>query len=335
MDNFRFDTIVLSGGGTKGIYTLGALHHYYEKGKYVPSEVTTYTGTSVGSAISLLLVCGYLPMEIFKHIYLMDSFFDVRHDNISFLDVIKNVFKNVGLLSIDSFILKIENLIKVKLGNEIPTLERLYEITKKELICVATNVTERKVEYFDHKNHPKLKCTDAVKMSCSIPLMFQKIRYNNCYYVDGAMLNNFAVDYADKKTNKILGIYLPNIDPPSDEGFGGYLGHIIISMQDEMNRVRLRNIGDNVTIVVIYSEKNDGVTELNISSNKKMRMFLDGIKAAKIKDTEEYILVEGLENIQPVSEKFKFDPDHLYDKSDDNWDDVWNNDWDFDQPETD
>ena len=106
-------------------------------------------------------------------------------------------------------------------------------------------------------------------------------------------------------------------------------------MQYEMNRVRLRNIGDNVTIVVIYSEKNNSVTEVNISSNKKMKMFLDGIKSAKIKDTEEYILVEGLENIQPVSEKFKFEPDHRYDKSDDNWDDGWNNDWDFDQPETD
>ena len=269
MDNSQFDTVVLSGGGTKGIYQLGTLHYYYEKGKYVPPGVDVYIGTSVGSAISLLLVCGYLPIEIFRHIYLMDSFFDVRHDGVSFLDVIKNVFKNSGLLPIDSLILKIEDLIKIKLGGEIPTLEQLYNITKKELTCVVTNVTERKVEYFNHKNHPNLKCTDAVKISCNIPLMFQKIRYNNSYYCDGAMLNNFAVDYVDKKTNKILGIYLPNSDPPSDEGIGGYLGHIVLSMQDEMYRVRLRNIGDNATIVVIYGDKNDGVMEVNIASGKK------------------------------------------------------------------
>ncbi len=312
-----FDTIVLSGGGTKGLYTLGALHYYYEKGKYVPSEVTIYVGTSVGSAISLLLVCGYLPMEIFRELYLMDSFFEIRRDGVSFLDVIKNVFKNSGLLPIDSLILKIENLIKVKL-DEVPTLEQLYEITKKELICVATNVTERRVEYFNHKDHPKLKCTDAVKMSCNIPLMFQKIRYNNCYYVDGAMLNNFAIDYVDKKTNRILGIYLPNNDPPSDEGFGGYLGHIVLAMQDEMYRVRLRNIEDNSTVVVIYGEKNDGTMEVNIPSNKKMKMFLDGIKAAKIKDSEEFIRIEGLE--VSTSEKFKFDPGK--------WNDEWNDEWD-------
>jgi predicted acylesterase/phospholipase RssA len=317
-----FDTIVLSGGGTKGLYTLGTLHYYYEKKKYNHSEVETYIGTSVGSAISLLLVCGYLPMEIFKHLYLMESFFDVRPDDISFLDVIKNVFKNMGLLPIDSLIEKIEKMIKAKLG-EVPTLERLYEITKKELVCVATNVTKRKVDYFNHKDHPKLKCTDAVKMSCNIPLMFQKIKYNNCYYVDGAMLNNFAVDYVDKKTNKILGIYLPNNDLPSDEGLGGYLGHIVLSMQDEMNRVRLRNIGNNVTLVVIYGEKNDGMMEVNIVSKKKMKMFLDGIKAGKIKDSEEFIQVEGLEDMPSresnTSKNSKSNPNGW----DDGWDDLW------------
>ena len=316
-----FDTIVLSGGGTKGLYTLGALHYYYERGKYVPSEVTTYVGTSIGSAISLLLVCGYLPMEIFQELYLMDSFFEIRKDDISFLDVIKNVFKNMGLIPIDSLILKVENLIKTKL-DEVPTLEQLYETTRKELICVATNVTERRVEYFNHKDHPKLKCTDAVKMSCNIPLMFQKIRYNSCYYVDGAMLNNFAIDYVDKKTNRILGIYLPNNDSPSDEGLGGYLGRIILSMQDEMYRVRIRNIGDNVTLVVIYGEKNHSMMEVNIPSNKKMKMFLDGIKAGKIKDSEEFIRVEGLKDaLSNTSDKFKFDPKE--------WNDGWSDDSDY------
>nr|QBK86147.1 MAG: patatin-like phospholipase [Marseillevirus LCMAC101] len=319
-----FETIVLSGGGTKGIYILGSLHCYYEKGKYVPSEVKTYIGTSVGSVISLLLVCGYLPIEIFKNIYLMDSFFDIRQDNISFLDVITNVFKNMGLIPIDSLISKIENMIKIKLNvKEIPTLEQLYETTKKELICVTTNISERRVEYFNHKDHPNLKCTDAVKMSCNIPLMFQKIRYNNCYYVDGAMVNNFAVDHVDKKTNKILGIYLPNNDPPSDEGLGGYLGHIILSMQDEMYRVRSRNIGDNITVIVIYGEKNDGMMEVNISSEKKMKMFLDGIKVGKIKDSEEFIQVEGLED--PNLDKFKFDPKE--------WNAGWSDDSDYLDPD--
>ena len=320
----KFDTVVLSGGGTKGLYTLGSLHYYYEKEQYIPSEVNTYVGTSVGSAISLLLVCGYLPIDIFRELYLMDSFFDIRQNDISFVDVIKNIFKNMGLVPIDGLILKMETLMKTKLNVvEIPTLEQLYEITKKELTCVVTNVTERRVEYFNHKTHPNLKCTDAVKMSCNIPLMFQKIRYNNCYYVDGAMVNNFAIDYADKKTNRILGIYIPNNDLPSDEGLGGYLGHIILSMQDAMYQVRMRGVGDNSTIIVIHSEKNSGMMEVNIASNKKMRMFLDGIKAAKIKDSEQLIHVEGLD--LPNLEKFKFVPT---DQTADEWNnDVWDREW--------
>ena len=48
-----------------------------------------------------------------------------------------------------------------------------------------------------------------------------------------------------------------------------------------------------------------------------MKMFLDGIKAGKIKDSEEFIQVKDLGI--GISEKFKFDPCEW----DDKWDDKW------------
>lgn len=49
------DTIVLSGGGIKGIGQLGALHYCREKGYLDMLRVNTLAGTSIGSIICLLL----------------------------------------------------------------------------------------------------------------------------------------------------------------------------------------------------------------------------------------------------------------------------------------
>ncbi len=201
---------------------------------------------------------------------------------------------------------------------EIPTLKQLYDMTDKMFVCVGTNITKLKTDYFNYINHPNIKCTDSVKISCNIPLVFQKIKYNGCYYVDGAMVNNFAVDYANKKTNKILGIYLPNTKPPSAEEFGGYLASIIMTMQAEMNRVRMRDIGDNVTIVTICGEKGD-MLEVSMSSDKKMKMFLTGYKIGKMKDSDELIQVEDWE--PSSSGKSEFNPNK--------WNiDGWEGEWD-------
>jgi len=72
-----FKTVVLSGGGTKGLLILGALQYYYEKSYYNMDEVVTYCGTSIGSVISLLLICGYPPLDIFTEIYKTCNFFDM------------------------------------------------------------------------------------------------------------------------------------------------------------------------------------------------------------------------------------------------------------------
>jgi predicted patatin/cPLA2 family phospholipase len=48
----------------------------------------------------------------------------------------------------------------------------------------------------------------AVRISCSIPVFFTPVLYNNCYYVDGGIKNNFPINYCNKKTT--LGLYIKN-----------------------------------------------------------------------------------------------------------------------------
>ena len=73
-----FTRLVLSGGETKGLAQLGALHYFWENGQLDHQSITHYAGASVGSLISLLLVCGYTPFEIWTHVYGVDSIFSLQ-----------------------------------------------------------------------------------------------------------------------------------------------------------------------------------------------------------------------------------------------------------------
>lgn len=292
----KFDAIVLSGGGTRGFGTLGTLHYYYECGKYNHNCVKTYAGTSIGSAISLLLTCGYLPMEIFKDLYLMSTFFEPDNKNKSLVDTFKDIFKEMGLLSIDSFISKIEVMIKSKLNIDyIPTLRELYYLTGKKFLSVSTNITKMRSEYIDYNSFPELKCTDAVKLSCNIPLLFKNIKYKDSYYIDGAFVNNFPVDQVYNDHENILSILLPHNKPYTEENIPGYLGHILMTMLTEILHIRLDGKDEKITLVTLDGckpDSNSPIPEPTVSRDSRMKMFLRGYNIGKIKDSEEYLFVK-------------------------------------------
>lgn len=121
-NNQYFDSIVLSGGGAKGLAQIGALDYYYTVGKYNHEHVKEYVGTSVGSIICSLLVCGYTPWEIFQCMY--------HAENFKILFDIMSIIKNYGILDIENILLCIKTLILQKFEH-IPTLQELYEHTKK------------------------------------------------------------------------------------------------------------------------------------------------------------------------------------------------------------
>ena len=154
----KYDAVVISGGGNKGILSLGALHYEYEKGTYDPEYTRIYAGTSIGAVISLLMICGYTPMEAFTEIYKMAYFFNVG-DCHSIWDVVKFM----GLMSIRGFAQRIEDLVRAKLG-DIPTLRELKKRTGKTLVVTGANVTKMKGEYYTYKTRPNLGCVNAVKM---------------------------------------------------------------------------------------------------------------------------------------------------------------------------
>ena len=194
-----YEVLVLSGGGTKGVITLGMLHRLSENNL---SNIKFFVGTSIGSVICFLMIIGLTPVEILSYICTKNICMDTK------LNILQLLSKG-GMMSFDTFFDEIQRTTEERLGF-IPTMFELYEQFNKEFVCVTHNLTTNKTVYIDHISHPNLSCIEALKMSCNIPLIFEKYMYDKCFYVDGAVSDNFAIEYTSKRyyDKKILGLYI-------------------------------------------------------------------------------------------------------------------------------
>ena len=183
--------LCLSGGGIKGITQLGVLQRYYTENKL--KNIKIGIGTSVGSIICYLLFIGYTPSEIFTEACEFD--FPDLTINIS------SITRKFGLIDIELLLQRIEEL-TLKRMEYVPNLKELYENFGKELIVVTYNLSKHVTEYLNYKSNPELSCIDAIKLSCSIPLLFEKCVYNNNIYVDGALSDNFPIEWLDNYINR-------------------------------------------------------------------------------------------------------------------------------------
>ena len=76
----NFDTLVLSGGSSKGILILGALQYAYDN--FLLNDIDIYVGTSSGAIIGYLLAIGYTPLEIIVYICANQLMGKIVHFNI-------------------------------------------------------------------------------------------------------------------------------------------------------------------------------------------------------------------------------------------------------------
>lgn len=189
----QYDTIVLSGGGVKGIASLGATQLLLNKG-YL-KDVTTFIGTSAGAIVATALAMKIPPKSIFVDHVLP---FAWKHDiDINLLD--KGFGVDTGA-TLDKWLRTIvpESL----------TFRRVQQEYGSTLIIVATNLNTRAPEYFGPSTTPDLTIVKALRMSCSVPLYFAAITHEGMLYVDGGCTDNFPVEYAvhDLGSSSVLGI---------------------------------------------------------------------------------------------------------------------------------
>lgn len=285
----KFDVVCLSGGGTKAIGHLGALHYYHEKGQLDlgPDGAKDFPGTSAGSIINLLLIAGYAPIEILSEVYGINNFFAGGTGGAS---NIWDLISNYGFLSIDPPMKLVEKMVGKKLG-KIPTLWELYKLTGKRLISPAVNISKKPrpvLIYITPESHPNMRCTDVAKLSSKLPLIFQRVQYNGEYYEDGGLGDNFPLEAVDIRGKNVLGVIVTGSDMGGNETlpFINYLHRVIMFPINTNTYLRSRNLPSNVKLVSMNFD-DVPVIETNMEHSRKMGMFMRGYKEAEREEKKE------------------------------------------------
>ncbi len=200
-----YENLVISGSYISTIIYIGALS-VLEK-KNILHNIKNYLGTSFSGIILLLLNLNYTVSEIvmiYKNLVSSNIFSVYKCDII-------NLVNNYGLFDSDNFDSIIKGYLKDKQYNENITLKELYDITDKSLNIVCMNLLNVEEELINYKTHPDMKVYEAIKISCSIPLLFSSVKYKNLMYISGILNNNFPINYYENNVGNTIGLTYINV----------------------------------------------------------------------------------------------------------------------------
>ena len=202
LSNNDITCLCFSGSGIKGICFIGVLEKLIEHKKIELNKIEMYVGTSAGSIISFFLILGFTIEEI-KEFIITFNFSKLNEE----IDCI-NLIEKFGINNGERIKLLFIKFLELKFNVKDITFKELFNKTQKKLLIVGTNLTKSQEELFGVDTTPDMSVITAIRISISIPIIFTPVIYNNSLYVDGALVNNFPINYCPK--DKTFGIYVKN-----------------------------------------------------------------------------------------------------------------------------
>jgi NTE family protein len=208
-----YRNLVFSGGGVRGIAYLGALEVLDEY--RILDNIERVAGTSAG-AITATLMSLQLSVAEIKELFLTLDFrkvpqSDTRHIKRRLISIPdeqnpRRFFRSYGWYSSQYFYHWLQDIIGGQCGhNPRANFRDFQQKGFKALYIVATNVSRQRAEVFSVDHTPDVAVADAVRMSISIPIFFESLRFNGRkfgvgdYYVDGGLYDNFPVHLFDQE----------------------------------------------------------------------------------------------------------------------------------------
>ena len=267
----RIKTLVFSGGGNKGLSFIGCLRALEEYN--ILDTVNCYIGTSAGSIISTLIALGYTSEELQQILINID--FSQLQDITS--EGIFNYFHNFGFDTGKGIDRVLRIFIRKKTDNEDITFSELYSITKKTLIITGTCLNTRESVFFSHTSHGDMKVIQALRISFSVPFVFNACRIDKNVYVDGCVSDNYPLD-AVENTDEVLGFLLES-HAGMDEIVG--LDDFAISIVQSMDR-KFRKyqhlLYDDITVTIPSDAK---AINFLVTESEKLALFKLGYERTK------------------------------------------------------
>lgn len=170
-------SLVLEGGGMRGVFTTGVLDYFMEKN----IKFDTVFAVSAGA----LNACWYLCNQKGASIKI-----NLENINNSEFCSVKSLIKTGNIFGTDLLFNKIPHEI-------LPMDIEHFKKSKSKFYCVATNVITGLPEYLEVKDI--FKDMDYVKASSSLPLVSKMVKINENLYLDGGVGDSIPVKEAFNK----------------------------------------------------------------------------------------------------------------------------------------
>lgn len=210
----RVETLVVSGGGMKGVATLGAVVALKRSGTL--KHVKRVVGTSAGALVAAALATDRASLKV------LETLADLRYKP----DIdLSNLLATFGLDSGRH----LDQWISVLLGGKSYTFLQVRQRHGMDLVVCATNLTERRPMYFGPDSTPDMDVAKALRMSCTIPLYFSAISHEGKVFVDGAVSDNFPLPWAADKYGgrNVLGICFQPRESDPGRSIEEYVGALL------------------------------------------------------------------------------------------------------------
>ena len=330
LPKYPFKNLVFRGGGIKGTAYSGVLEILDEKG--LLNQIKRVAGSSAG-AITATLVSFNLSfsetMDLiesldFKQVPQLRS--ENRENDTDWLpkfivkeiakisgdfEAVQRLMTKYGWYSSEYFNKWIRKVIAEYCeGNENATFSDFRALGHKDLFVISANVSKLEVAVFSAETTPDFPVADAVRMSISIPLFFEVIRFNGeqmgegDYFVDGGILMNYPLHIFDRpkyQENNLwyenginwetLGFYLyTNAEKVSEnkkiETFKDFIAHLYESYNISLQIAEIENnpIDQRRTVKIDTL----GVSSTDFHLSKEDNKFKDLVEEGR-KATRDYL----------------------------------------------
>jgi predicted acylesterase/phospholipase RssA len=201
------NTLLLSGGGIRGISYCGVLKRLIEflenenENEYMKIDIKTLCCVSVGCLFGLIYAIGYKYKEIEEDI-INKNFKHLKDTRIT------NLLTKYGLDSGNNIMSWIETLMIKKGYYKNTTFREIYDRTGINLKVITTNLNRYTQMIFDNEQTPEYEVLEAIRMSISIPFIFTIKKYEDDIHVDGGLINNYPMYLFKDEIDNLLGIHL-------------------------------------------------------------------------------------------------------------------------------
>jgi NTE family protein len=263
--------LVLSGGGSKGMAHIGALHALDEAG--LLDGIDTYAGTSIGGFILFCIYIGYKPMELFLTLKAID-FKKLVDTSMS------NVFSKYGFDTGKKIVLLTKKLMEGKGVDPKSSFEKLQKMTGKTFIVTGSCINDHKCHYFSHMTYPNMAAITAIRITISVPFYFTPVTYQEKMFVDGGCIDNYPIHLFKKDIDSVIGIYLSDSKRCTEKitNMEDYITNVFNCCFEGFAVNTLKEYSDRTIKIELES---CGAVDFSITAEKKQLIFDIGYKMLK------------------------------------------------------